>query len=108
MTARTLTALGRRRGRLVLLLAFALTPAVAGCSGLGGRHANKRIPQYGEIDPNQPRELQMVSLPPYVVEPPDELEVTIRPASTDLATTTLTVQSDGSIDLGFVGDVYVA
>ena len=39
-----------------------------------------KIPQYGVIDPHQPRELQMVSLPPYVVEPPDELEISVRPA----------------------------
>jgi polysaccharide export outer membrane protein len=50
----------------------------------------------------------MVSMPPYVVEPPDELEVSVRPAAADLTITTLTVQSDGVIDLGFVGDVYVA
>ena len=50
----------------------------------------------------------MVSMPPYVVEPPDELEVSVRPAVPDLSLTTVTVQTDGNIDLGFVGDVYVA
>ena len=50
----------------------------------------------------------MVSMPPYVVEPPDELEVSVRPAVPDLTTTTVTVQADGIIDLGFAGDVYVA
>jgi polysaccharide export outer membrane protein len=50
----------------------------------------------------------MVSMPAYVVEPPDELEVSVRPAVPDLTLTTLTVQPDGIIDLGFVGDVYVA
>jgi polysaccharide export outer membrane protein len=81
---------------------------LAGCSGLGSNLAARKIPQYGCIDPNQPRELQMVSLPPYVIEPPDELEISIRPAVPDLTLTTLTVQADGNIDLGFLGDVYLA
>jgi polysaccharide biosynthesis/export protein len=85
-----------------------LLPLLAGCSGLGSRQAEKKIPQLGMIDPNQSRELQMVSMPPYVVEPPDELEVSVRPAYPDLTLTTLPVQMDGNIDLGFVGDVYVA
>src|SRR4051812_31053094 len=104
MTARMLTALRRRR---ISLLA-GLLPLLAGCTGLGGAHAARKIPQYGIIDPHQPKELEMVSLPPYVVEPPDELEVSIRPAVPDLTLTTVTVQMDGNIDLGFAGDVYVA
>jgi polysaccharide export outer membrane protein len=75
---------------------------------LGARHAAKKIPQLGVIDPEQSRELQMVTMPPYVVEPPDELEVSVRPAAPDLNLTTLVVQADGNIDLGFAGDVYVA
>ncbi len=98
MTARTLWAT-----TLASLLSL-----LAGCSGLGSRQAEKKIPQLGMIDPNQSRELQMVSMPPYVVEPPDELEVSVRPAYPDLTLTTLPVQMDGNIDLGFVGDVYVA
>ena len=50
----------------------------------------------------------MVSMPAYVVEPPDELEITIRPANPDLAVSTLQIQADGTVDLGFAGDVYVA
>ncbi len=50
----------------------------------------------------------MVSMPPYVVEPPDELELTVKPAVTDLPTANLTVQADGNLDLGLLGDVYVA
>src|SRR4051812_18708120 len=103
MTARTLSAHGRR---WISLLVGSL-PLVAGC-GLFDTHANKRIPQYGVIDDNLTRELKMVSLPPYVVEPPDELEITVRPATTELATTTLPVQADGNLDMGFNGDVYVA
>src|ERR687894_287565 len=104
MTARMLTAHGRRS---TILLACSI-PLLAGCQGLFGSHAEKRIPQYGVVDPNLTRELKMVSLPPYVVEPPDELEITVRPATVELATTTLPVQPDGNVDLGFNGDVYVA
>ena len=105
MTARTHTARRQRRFAVGFL---SLASALTGCSGLGQKHAADRIPQPGVVDMYQPRELQMVSLPPYVVEPPDELEVSVRPASADLATTTLTVQADGNIDMGFAGDVYVA
>jgi polysaccharide export outer membrane protein len=93
---------------LLLSLLAASLPPLAGCHGLLDRHAESKIPQYGEIDPNQPRELQMVSLPPYVIEPPDELEVAIKPAVPDMNLSTVTVQSDGVVDLGFAGDVYVA
>jgi polysaccharide export outer membrane protein len=50
----------------------------------------------------------MVSMPPYVIEPPDELEVSVKPPAADLSLSTLTVQADGNIDLGFLGDVYIA
>ena len=46
-------------------------------------------------------------MPRYVVEPPDELEVAIKPTPADWNLGTLTVQQDGYIDLGFLGDVYV-
>src|SRR3954469_20688750 len=104
MTARILTAEGRRA---TFLLACSI-PLLAGCQGLFGSHAEKRIPQYGVVDPDLTRELKMVSRPPYVVEPPDELEITVRPATAELTTTTLPVQADGNIDMGFDGDVYVA
>jgi polysaccharide biosynthesis/export protein len=96
--------------RLARFSPLAVVPlvALAGCSGLHGRMAAKHVPQFGVIDPNQPRELHMVSMPAYVVEPPDELELTVRPAPADLPTSTLTVQSDGNLDLGLFGDVYVA
>jgi polysaccharide export outer membrane protein len=84
-----------------------MVAALAGCNAMGN-HAEKRIPQYGVVDLEQPRELNMVSQPPYVVEPPDELEITARPAALELLQTTVTVQIDGNIDLGFYGDVYVA
>jgi polysaccharide biosynthesis/export protein len=69
MTARMLTAPRRRR---ILLLAGLLPVLAAGCQAMCSAHASKKHPDYGIIDPDQPRELQMVSMPPYVVEPPDE------------------------------------
>jgi polysaccharide export outer membrane protein len=46
-------------------------------------------------------------MPRYVVEPPDELEISIKPTPADSNLTNVTVQQDGVIDLGFLGDVYV-
>jgi len=95
-----------RRWALPCVLA-GLIPALAGCQVLNAQ-AEKKTPHLGAYDPDQPRELQMVSHPPYVVEPPDELEVSVHPSSLEFMPTTLTVQTDGIIDLGFFGDVYVA
>jgi polysaccharide export outer membrane protein len=81
---------------------------MTGCLGLGRAHEAKRIPQYGVIDPNQPRELHKVPFPPYIIEPPDELDVAIRPPLPDGNPTSIVVQSDGFVDLGFGGDVFVA
>ncbi|WP_406696472.1 polysaccharide biosynthesis/export family protein [Singulisphaera sp. Ch08] len=105
MTAWTPTGCERLTRQLLL---GGLLLLVAGCQGLGSKHAANRIPQYGCVDPNQPRELQMVSMPVYVVEPPDELDIAVRPAIADLTLNTVPVQADGNIDLGFLGDVYVA
>ena len=107
MIARTRTT--RHQGATSWILtgcAFACVLS-AGCQS-GARRAERNVPQLGIIDPSQPRELAMVSLPPYVIEPPDELEVSVRPATSDLTMTTLTVQSDGTIDLGMAGEVYLA
>jgi polysaccharide biosynthesis/export protein len=93
----------RGRQRLVALSLLALISTTSGC-GMVGKHQ----PQLGVVDPHQPRELEMVSMPPYVIEPPDELEISIRPASMELPLTTATVQADGVVDLGFAGDVYLA
>lgn len=84
-----------------------LFAAVSGCSSLD-KHSERKIPQPGVIDPSQPRELTMVSHPPYVVEPPDELEISVRPGTLEVPTSTVIVRADGVIDLGFFGDVYVA
>ena len=100
MTARMRTA--PRRG--LAALAVACAAAAAGCQTTG-RHG-KTEPPPSMIDCNQPRELQMVSQPMYIVEPPDELEISTRPAVPDVPQT-VTVQGDGNIDLGYLGDVYV-
>lgn len=81
--------------------------ALSGCRAME-RHEAERIPQYGQVDFNQPRELDKVSLPARIVEPPDEIEVTIRPSDPDVVTTRFIVQPEGTIDLGYHGEVYVA
>lgn len=93
--------------RIALSLLLILCASGVGCSALNG-HKEKHIPQYGEIDPHQPKELDMVSMPAYVVEPPDELEISVRPGSLDFNTTTMVIRQDGVADLGFHGDVYLA
>lgn len=105
MPARTLPAPGWFP---VLLLALPLVGGpLSGC-GLLDEHQNAKVPQYGSIDLHQPRELRKVSLPLHVVEPPDELQVSVRPVALGFSTTTVIVRTDGHIDLEFFGDVYVA
>lgn len=101
MTARMLPARPRRGLNAVFLLA--LGGSLTGCGILGSHQ-----PQPGVVDPHQPKELEMVSMPPYVIEPPDELEVSVRPAAAEMPLTSVTVQADGVVDLGFIGDVYLA
>jgi polysaccharide export outer membrane protein len=81
------------------------------------RHEARKIPERGIIDPEQARELEKTTMPRYIVEPPDELDIAIRPAPPEWNLSnvtvqrdgaTITVQQDGVIDLGFLGDVYVA
>jgi polysaccharide export outer membrane protein len=81
--------------------------SVAGCHGFAKQHEAKSVPQYGTIDPAQPAELRKVSQTPYVIEPPDELEITVQPALPAWNTGSFVVQPDGFVDLGFAGDVYV-
>ncbi|MGB2609080.1 MAG: polysaccharide biosynthesis/export family protein, partial [Isosphaeraceae bacterium] len=94
------------RRTLVVVAAICLT-LVPGCAGTGRKHEARRVPDRGYIDPEQARELDKVTMPRYVVEPPDELEIAIKPAPPDWNLGTVTVQQDGVIDLGFAGDVYV-
>ena len=99
--------IARTLGTRWLCSLIGFVPLVAGCQ-ISGRHAEKHVPHYGVVDPNQPKELEMVSMPPYVVEPPDELEITVKPAIVDFTLTSAVVQADGNIDLGYPGDTYVA
>ena len=94
--------------RLARLCAFGLValPATAGC-GMMNKHSEKHVKQYGVVNPCIPRELKMTTMPSHVIEAPDELEISIRPTTIDFATTSTVVQSDGTIDLGFDGDIYV-
>jgi polysaccharide biosynthesis/export protein len=91
-----------------MVLASLALAAMTGCYGLAKKHEAKRIPQYGTIDPDQPGELRKVSQNSYIIEPPDELEITVLPAFPDWSTTTFTVMADGNVDLGFAGDVYLS
>src|SRR5262245_54930539 len=69
---------GRRRSVLVLLAAVAI--GAAGCAGHEGDspslypHDRGRTPV---ADPSVPRELSKVTLPPYVIEPPDRLLIEV-------------------------------
>jgi polysaccharide export outer membrane protein len=89
------------------MTALALLPLLAGCAALD-RHAERKIPQYGGVDPSQPGELRKVVLPRHVVAPSDELRVSARPGALGFDDQTVVVQSDGLIDLGFFGEVAVA
>jgi polysaccharide export outer membrane protein len=80
-----------------------------GCaSGRRLRKEADRVPVRGLIDPDQPRELDKTTMPRYLVEPPDELDVTVKPTPTDWSPGSLAVRQDGVIDLGLYGDVFVA
>lgn len=82
--------------------------SATGCHGLGKKHEANRVPQFGTIDGNQPGELRKVSQSAYIIEPPDELEITAQPPFPDLGQATFIVHADGNVDLGFAGDVYVS
>lgn len=104
MIAGMLSAPGPRTLVAVAALCIVFVP---GCAGTGRKHEARRIPDRGYIDPDQPRELDKVTMHRYMVEPPDELEVAIKPAPADWNLNSVVVQQDGMIDLGFAGDVYV-
>jgi polysaccharide export outer membrane protein len=98
---------GRPARSILLTFMILLVSTCAGC-GLLERHQNRKVPAYGTYDPASPRELNKVSLPSYVIEPPDELEISVRPESLDFLTRTVVVRQDGVVDLGFYGEAYVA
>ena len=90
------------------VLAIVVLASFAGCSSLRKRHEANKIPQFGTIDASQPAELRKISQSPYVVEPPDELEIAVQPPYPELNAATFVVQADGFVDLGLPGDVYVS
>ena len=89
----------RRRTAGLLSLAVLM---VCGCQTV-------KTPEEKIAKSNIPREQNMVSMPDYVVEPPDIIVVEVletlpgRPISGERL-----VRPDGKISLGFYGDVYVA
>jgi polysaccharide biosynthesis/export protein len=97
----------RRFGQAALGLAALGLCIPGGCAHMR-KHRERKIPQYGVVDLDQPRELSKVTLPSYVVEPPDELIVSVRPTDFGLDRQRIRVQADGTIDLGFDGGVNVA
>ncbi|HZW34629.1 MAG TPA: polysaccharide biosynthesis/export family protein [Isosphaeraceae bacterium] len=88
----------RRAGWLTTLLVC----AVSGCQTV-------RTPEEKIASSNIPREFTKISMPEYVVEPPDLVLVEVlealpgRPISGERL-----VRPDGKISLGFYGEVYVA
>jgi polysaccharide export outer membrane protein len=106
MIAGMLSAPGLRSRLAFIAFAFAILPA---CANLSRKHEARRIPEMGYIDPEQARELDKVTMPRYVIEPPDELEIAIQPQPPEWNPTAppLVVQQDGMVDLGLLGDVFV-
>ncbi len=96
-------------GRPARSLRFVFLLISIGSSGCGvlDKHQENKVPQYGGYDPTSPRELNKVSLPADVIEPPDELDISVRPDSLGFSTRSVVVRPDGSVDLGFYGKVQV-
>lgn len=88
----------------ILLAALALSSS--GCAARHLRQEADSVPIRGVIDPAQPRELEMTSQPRYVVAPPDELDITVKPLPPDWSLASFVVQQDGMVDLGHYGDVH--
>ncbi|WP_337174379.1 polysaccharide biosynthesis/export family protein [Paludisphaera sp.] len=110
MTARKPTA-PRRSGRTLVLAGTAVSLLLSGPGCASGRRLRKeadRVPIRGLVDPDQPRELDKTSMPRYVVEPPDELDLTAKPLPPDWSIGSFVVRQDGVVDLGLYGDVFVA
>ena len=93
------TRLGRRRPAWLLAVVAALA---CGCQTV-------KTPEEKIAKSNLPREFTKVSMPDYVVEPPDLLIVEVlealpgRPISGERL-----VRPDGKVSLGFYGEIYVA
>lgn len=80
---------------------------INGCT-LRRRHAERSVKQYGVIDPTQHKEMALSANAPYVIEPPDSLEIRVRPDTIGIIPSTAVVQADGMVDLGFAGRIYLA
>lgn len=94
--------------RSARLMAVFLCLMGAGCQSVQKEHQANRVPQFGNMDASQPAELRRVNLPTYVIDPPDELEIAVRPSVAEWPASTFVVQPDGTVDLGFSGQVHVA
>ncbi len=92
----------RKRHRSGVLIALSVLSLLSGCQTV-------RTPEEKIAKTNLPREFQKVSMPDYVVEPPDILVVEVlealpgRPIMNERL-----VRPDGKISLGFYGEVHVA
>ena len=93
--------------RPVIFVAGLMLAFLPGCHGLSQKLEAKKVPQLGEIDPTQPAEMRKVTQSPYVIEPPDELEINTLPPLLNPSALPYPVRADGYIDLGFPGEVYV-
>lgn len=110
MTARKPTA-ARRSGRTLVLAGTSVALLLSGPGCASERRLRKeadRVPVRGMIDPDQPRELDKTTMPRYVVEPPDELDITVKPVPSEWSPGSFVVRQDGVVDLGLYGDVFVA
>ncbi|MCS6851590.1 MAG: polysaccharide biosynthesis/export family protein [Gemmataceae bacterium] len=85
-------------GRSFLGLLALTLGAVGGCW-----HAPAPLP----LHPNVPRELRKLTLPPYVIEPPDILLVEVIPTLDQPISGQHLVRPDGTISLGIYGSVAV-
>ena len=92
-----------RRNFLVGLISLTSTGCV-----LRRRLAERKVKQFGSVDPNQHKEMALSANAPYVIEPPDSLEIRVRPDTIGVIPLSAVVQADGLIDLGFGGRIYVA
>jgi polysaccharide export outer membrane protein len=91
-----------RRIGWFLALAAVVTTTGAGCQTV-------KTPEQQIAKTNLPREFQKVSMPDYVIEPPDLLVIEVLQTLQGRPITGETlVRPDGMVSLGFYGQVYVA
>ena len=98
--------MGRERTNLLRAGRMALIPValwgLAGCQTV-------KTPQEQIAKTNLPREKNMVSMPDYVVSPPDLITIEVLEALPGRPITgERLIRPDGTITLGFYGDLYVA